>query len=390
MSNRIFTDKDSNITLASGEISDDYILVGSLKNATQSSAVPFTWLVGAFNKPKDVTIYVASEEKFFQYKSKFVEQTARTNPDMTRYSFRNIIEPDEYLKEYAQEIFGSSLTLEATAACPSLYNINLENSYRQCANYAQAFADNETRLGYQCNVQNLTCQSILYKYKGIKDGKQYTVLAAVDYEGYEFSYPMAGNMLGGLFGLNRGKNTQKSDKLGYGGGDIIVWGSRNRYLMFVPCEYENEACNDFLKLLSTFEMDHDLQERFYNILWQRLNMTAQQVMMYQNQTRINIANNQYQQQKLNNMLRENSQSISAGLMDSWNKKMDSQSRMSNNFSEAIRGVNTYTTTDGRNVEVDVSADHVYENKYGDVYGVSGNALDDDLLNRINWTEINKK
>ena len=390
MSNRIFTDKESNIVLASGEISDDYVLMGSFKNATQSSAVPFTWSAAAFNKTKDITIYVASEEKFFQYKSKMIEQSARTNPDMTKYSFRNIVKPDEYLKEFAQDSFGSSLTPVASATSPTLYNVNLENSYRQCANYAQAFADNETRLGYQCNVQNLTCQSILYKYKGVKDGKEYTVLGAVDYEGYEFSYPMAGNMLGGLFGLNRGQNTQKSDKLGYGGGDIIVWGSRNRYLMFVPSEYEGEAGKDFLKLLSTFEMNQELEERFYNILWQRLNMTAQQVMMYQNQTRINIANNQYQQQKLNSMLRQNSQSISDGLMDSWNKKMDSQSRINNNFSEAIRGVDTYTTTDGRNVEVGVSADHVYENKYGDVYGVSGNALDDDLLNRINWTEINKK
>jgi hypothetical protein len=77
-------------------------------------------------------------------------------------------------------------------------------------------------------------------------------------------------------------------------------------------------------------------------------------------------------------------------MDSWNRKMDAETSMSNNFSEAIRGVNTYTTTDGRNVEVGVSADHVYQNQYGNVYGVSGNAVDDDILSKINWTEINKK
>ena len=70
--------------------------------------------------------------------------------------------------------------------------------------------------------------------------------------------------------------------------------------------------------------------------------------------------------------------------------MASETRMSSNFSEAIRGVNTYQTTSGKNVEVGVSADHVYENKYGDVYGVSGNAPDNELLNKLNWTEIHKK
>ena len=86
----------------------------------------------------------------------------------------------------------------------------------------------------------------------------------------------------------------------------------------------------------------------------------------------------------------NSEEIRAGMMDSWNKKMASDSRMSTARSEAIRGVNTYETGYGRPVEVSVSADHVYENHYGDVYGVSGSAVDQDLLNTLNWTEIYQK
>jgi hypothetical protein len=42
------------------------------------------------------------------------------------------------------------------------------------------------------------------------------------------------------------------------------------------------------------------------------------------------------------------------------------------------------------VDVSVSADHVYQNQYGDVYGVSGNAPDQDILNKLNWTELKKK
>ena len=41
------------------------------------------------------------------------------------------------------------------------------------------------------------------------------------------------------------------------------------------------------------------------------------------------------------------------------------------WSEAIRGVNTFVTSDGREVQLDVSADRAYENQAGDVIGGSG-------------------
>ena len=62
-------------------------------------------------------------------------------------------------------------------------------------------------------------------------------------------------------------------------------------------------------------------------------------------------------------------------------------RISADMSEAARGVNTWQTTDGRGVEVDVVADHVCQNTYGDVYGVSGPAPDQELLNRLDWTAL---
>ena len=52
------------------------------------------------------------------------------------------------------------------------------------------------------------------------------------------------------------------------------------------------------------------------------------------------------------------------------------------YSEAIRGVNTYTTSDGREVEVTVRADRAYENQAGDVIGTSS-AFEPGA----DWTEI---
>ena len=77
-------------------------------------------------------------------------------------------------------------------------------------------------------------------------------------------------------------------------------------------------------------------------------------------------------------------------MDSWEKRSASQSRMSANYSEAVRGVNTYTMPTGRTVECDVTADHVYQNRYGDTIGVSGRAVDPEVAAKLDWTELNKK
>ena len=96
------------------------------------------------------------------------------------------------------------------------------------------------------------------------------------------------------------------------------------------------------------------------------------------------------QQQTSQMIARNNAQTSAGIMDSWNKRMDSQSRISNNYSEAIRGVNSYVTPSGSTVEVSTAADHVYQNQYGDSIGVSGNAVDSDIASKLNWTELQKK
>ena len=52
------------------------------------------------------------------------------------------------------------------------------------------------------------------------------------------------------------------------------------------------------------------------------------------------------------------------------------------YSEAIRGVNTYTTSDGREVEVSTHADRAWENQAGDVIGTSGG-----FEPGADWTEL---
>ena len=385
---REFYDLQNNVLLARAELDESFQIGGMLNNQFQSDHVPFTWSVHAIDQARAISMFAISEEKYMDYRSAMLKQMVNMNPNAIKTSIRSYMEPEDYIRHFAESIFGSGLELEATAQSPSLYNVNLQAYANLLGSLAQTVANNEAAFGYPCNIENLTCRSYLFKYKGERASQEYTVLAAVDFEGFEMHYQ---SQMTGLFTAAPKNNTGKgSDVLGHGNGEIVEWGSKFRFLMVAPKQNEAEAGKAFLKFVNTFEMNPDLTAMFSNMINQKMQQQSMQTAQYQAQTQANIVGNMYQQQKLTNMLYQNSQSISNGIMDSWNQKMASDSRISNNFSEAIRGVNTYTTTDGRNVEVGVSADHVYQNQYGDVYGVSGNGIDNDILNKINWTEINKK
>ena len=160
--------------------------------------------------------------------------------------------------------------------------------------------------------------------------------------------------------------------------------------MAAPIELEKTATNLFLRFIGSLAPDP--------ALWKRRNLLIEQ--MYQQRsveaTRLNAQATQMRidaqrrQADLARQIQANSDEISRGIMDSWEKRSASQSRMSENWSQAIRGVNTWQTSSGRTVEASVTADHVYQNRYGDTIEVSGTALDDELTSRLDWTELRRK
>ena len=170
---------------------------------------------------------------------------------------------------------------------------------------------------------------------------------------------------------------------------MVRWGYNRMYLCVSDADRENMATEQFLRFVVSFRPDDNLtrkrEQAEHQLFMQSLNYSnalAQQARQGQIMA-------QQRAMETSRMIARNSAEISAGIMDSWNRKMASDTRISQNYSEAVRGVDTYRTTSGRSIEVDVTADHVYENRYGDVYGVSGSAPDQDLLNRLNWTELKK-
>ena len=160
--------------------------------------------------------------------------------------------------------------------------------------------------------------------------------------------------------------------------------------MLAPVEKENEATEVFLGFVGTLTQDPALTKQETALVEQRLQARKMQAQGYAMQAQQMQMQAMQRQMDLSRQIAQNSAEISAGIMDSWEKHSASQSRMSANYSEAVRGVNTYTTPSGRTVECDVRADHVYQNRYGDTIGVSGNAVDPDVAAKLNWTKLEKK
>ena len=98
-------------------------------------------------------------------------------------------------------------------------------------------------------------------------------------------------------------------------------------------------------------------------------------------------NNIRRQGELSKKISRNNAEISAGIMDSWNRRSNAFDHMSSNYSQAVSGCKQLY---GNTVECDVRADYVYENQYGDIFGVSGNEIDKYIASMLNWTKLRKK
>ena len=370
---------------------EGYITGASLNDQIQHDRVPFFITAHAINTGKNIMMFAISDQMFSTYRNQFIKQTLRSVPTTIWSSIRDFIEPEDYLKQIAEAFAQMPLRPSATAELPSVFAAHLDANYEAMLQEYNAYFEFDAMSGVMTKPNNSVCRSYLIRYEGEKNGAPYVVLAGMDYKGIEYYSAMSGfQMMGGLLGnmFKQQASTAGSDRFGHGSPcDVIEWGAENHFVAVTPKENEKEATEAFLNFVSTFHMDSQLRNRFYELKAQRTQMLYQQSLQYQQMAQQSMRNLQFQQQKLTNMLAQNSAQISAGIMDSWDKKMASQSRMSQNYSEAVRGVNTYENSYGQKVEVGVSADHVYENGYGDVYGVSGNALDNELLNKLNWKEI---
>ena len=391
-----FRNPQGNI-LAYAAIPDHYLIGSSLVDGPQHETVPFFITCHAIDASRNIMIFGLTDEMYTTYTNQFMKMTLKSVPNVLWNSIRDFIEPEEYLNQFAKAMSQVPLKATGIADLPSMTGSNIQYYYDQMmATYQNAF-DIEGQLGTPTYPNNSLCRSFLIRYEG-KDqaGNGKVVLAGMDYKGVEY-YTTVSRLnvispLGGLVGgLLKKKQAEKgSTQFGHGKPcDAIDWGSSNKFIVIAPAQYEKEATRDFLEFVATFHMADGLRNVFYQKVAERKQMMLQQSMQLQRMAQQSMINLQRSQRQLQQTLAQNSAAMHDMIMDSWNQKMASDSRISRARSEAIRGVNTYTNSYGQNVEVNVTADHVYQNRYGDVTGISGNALDDELLSKLNWTELKK-
>ena len=190
------------------------------------------------------------------------------------------------------------------------------------------------------------------------------------------------------------KEEESSEPKAFGSGgqrtDQITFGSYRRYMCMYTEEKESEAPGVFLDFVRSVVPGQTLAQKEADAVNAKMAQIRQVVAQNQAIVAREQARLRSMQMQTSQMIARNSQIASAGLMDSFEKKMASDSRISQGRSEAIMGTDTYENSYGQSVSVSVAADHVYEDRYGEVYGVSGTAPGSDVLASLEWKEIEKK
>ena len=431
---RQFTTSDTGTPLASAVVPPDYILKGALNAQWQSDQVPFTTTVQAISPDHSTVLLSSSGEVFEDYLDPVQKRMIASVPGVIKSSCRDFMEPEAYLQQYAQQMLNAPVTPVAKAALPSLFGQNLQAERAALLSYFQSHCIN---INVRIEVANLVCDALLMKFSARLGNRNVVVLAGADWRGVEYYdanrgfssvqnpfsnlFSNAGTekpknafeffMKGGILGQmqrNRKAAAQQAPQqaqqraqtsgpipLGHAREhgktvDVIQWGSKRRYLMLAPAGNEQEATENFLRFVGSLTPDPALAKQesaLVEQMFQTRVMEAQGYAMQAQQMRMQAMQ---RQMEVSRQIARDSADISAGIMDSWEKRSAYQSRMSANYSEAIRGVNSYATPSGATVECSVTADHVYQNRYGDAFGVSGNAVDPDVASRLDWTELKRK
>lgn len=164
----------------------------------------------------------------------------------------------------------------------------------------------------------------------------------------------------------------------YTRGGTIVWSLEQLSMMAAPADvFDERMQRDFLPLVHTVETHSD-------VLGLAMQVVRHETAMVQQSTQNTIAMKNAQFQAQQAAMRQQQAAFDSQL-EQWHRNSDAHHQAfrertnaqfntpvggggSPDFSEAIRGVNTFVRSDGTEVELDVSADVAYENQAGDVIG----------------------
>lgn len=233
----------------------------------------------------------------------------------------------------------------------SLEKLRLQNQNRFGGKYNNEFAGKIYSYSENGNIQICLIRLALESFEAATMSDMMGNL----FGGIGIKNPLANNKLGGLLG-NIGKN--------------ITWTVFNEMYFWGTEEGVNKYWNEFEKVYESIKLGPDYY-KFTNEINRMFNQT-EQVIANNNMAMANAR--MESSQRMGNMIND---TYAYGMeldRQSWANTNATMDRVNAMRSEAIRGVNSYSTGNGDYVEADVRFDNVYQNNnYSDVYaGVEGN------------------
>lgn len=447
---RTFTTPDG-MAVASAVVPENFELSASISNKWQSEMIPFTVRVKA-NDDNGIILFSDSKELYHDVRNIFIKTIIGLVPNHTNNGYTSFKEDEKIMNEFVSSMYNREFRLVSKTTLPSYMGTHPDAAAQQLRSDVSVF-DSFVEIGSAFVNQRTESVLYRYESE-LDNGAKVVIFAGMDYEGAELLYggdllkglnldglrenvgklleqtpglnklgdtisdvvkgkdklTFSDMMNGGLIGKAMRKKNESESKpevnepvkatetenekpaFGHPGRriDQITFGAYRKYGCLALAEREEEALSIFLNFVATLVPEQGVAQRSNELLSNKMAEIRQAVAMNQQIVLQKQQQLHALQMETSRKISEYSRSASEGLMDSFRLRNESQDRISKTRSEATLGVDTYTNKYDQDVHVSVGADHVYENQYGDVYGVSGNALDQDVLNDLKWTKIDKK
>ena len=388
---RQFLEKNSGIPLGWAVFPEDWGTDARYAETKIDEITPFGTTISCADAAGNFSVGCRYGEHWYYFPLNGPLQLGYSKQQCKKY-----LDPDLYLQDVAQRLVKAKVVPVSSGPLDTLYNRNrVEEARKMTARFEENAHVNLPNVQCELRLQDILCESRAAIFRYQKGTVPYTVIAGADLFGMEIYDAAAIGVLNrtltkGIKSILPGKKKQEDFVPGSFGHsyeegdavDLVDWGSRRLYFAIGPTATENQLLQHFLTFAKTWKQDPSLDQRLEQIHYQVHQQELAQLQGVTNYALQSQMINAQKQREISRTLSETSDLV----MQGYQNRMASQDRISKNWSEAIRGVNSYSTTDGRTVEHSVTSDHVYQTPYGDTVGVSGTLPEVPA----DWTELQRK
>lgn len=386
-------DEASGIVIASVDIPSDYEIKGKLDVISGCNEWPIATHITAYNKFGTVLSFVGKDSYTDASKCPMLSSSmsyVQGAQQVSRMKLRNYESADQFCDNFVLTMLnGMNATNKAITGTRPM---NFDRA-KELAKH-KAHVEMNTPPNLLPNIVAYNADAMFKTYSYEVGGMKFGLAMTAKIYAAKFNVPTMGmgmgiGLLGGLFGMNQAPNSNQGGFAALNMNQAIDWVIEDIAFMIAPINRFEEDCEKgFKPFITTLTIDETLAKKEKDMIEQ----LKRDVDGY---TRQNLMDQQRNFQMYQQIHREQ-QAAFDSYNRAWQARSDSHhasfmassaaaSHSSPDFSEAIRGVNTYVDSYGKEYEVSVDYDRAYTNASGDVLG-SNSAFEPGN----NWTEMNRR